>query len=412
MKQLLFFFALLYFGSISFEAEAQSSDSLKAKSYSFTIFESKGNMLTMRQSNEGYLSLYRIISRTANENASFVPANRFIMCIPAFFTMALTHEEGHRAILTNENIGAISRPFSNSRGAAYVQGVTDAALLNLRDTKFPVYIRLHTAGLESDYMLTHRVEQLLAFNEDGWDNLRWEYIFRKFAILNYYFSGLLGSQSLSKEEDNELKRDIVGHDIYGAVRHLHRPDMPFQRYTKLSSLTEEEKRYVKRAGWLSLLNLASPFTIGRKNFSMGDNTRFNLGMGYTMAPFGDFFDENFWLKHYNTNLHVYIREFKNKSNWFPAFGAGLYDVKLIKQLRCDVVGHFWSQPKDLDFRTAKSFSGGAVDATLRYMLFPDLGKVQAISVDLGVLAKTKGFLPEVVNMEKGVEMRFGLSLYY
>ena len=411
MKQLLFLFTLLYFGSISFEAEAQSSDSLNVKSYPFTFFESKGNMLTMRQSNEGYLSLYRIVSRTAYQSAHHKPASYFVAFIPAVM-MAITHEEGHRAILTNENIGAISRPFSNSRGAAYVQGVTDATLQNLRDTKFPVYIRLHTAGLESDYMLTHRVEQHLAFDEDGWNNLVCEYVIRKYAILNYYFSGLLGSQSLSKEEDNELKRDIVGHDIYGAVRHLHRPDMPFHRYTKLSSLTAEEKRYVKRAGWLSLLNLASPFTIGRKNFSMGDNTRFNLGMGYTMAPFGDFIDENFWLKHYNTNLHVYIREFKNKSNWFPAFGAGLYDVKLIKQLRCDVAGHFWSQPKDLDFRTAKSFSGGAVDATLRYMLFTDLGKVQAISVDLGVLAKTKGFLPEVVNMEKGVEMRFGLSLYY
>lgn len=410
MKQLLL--ALLLLGFISFEAEAQTSDSLKIKAYSFTVFESKGNMLTMRQSSEGYLSLYRIISRTANENAHFVPANRFLMCIPAFFTMALTHEEGHRAILTNENIGAVSRPFPNSRGAAYVQGVTDATLQNLRDTKFPVYIRLHTAGLESDYMLTHRVEQLLAFNEDGWDNLRWEYVFRKLGILNYYFSGLLGSQSLSVEEDDELKRDIVGHDIYGAVRHLHRPTMDFHRYTKLSTLTSEEKRYVRRAGWLSLLNLASPFTIGRKNFAVGENTRINVGLGYTMAPFGDFIDENFWLQHYNTNLHVYIREFKNKSNWFPACGAGLYDMKLMKQLRCDVVGHFWSQPNELDFNTSNSFSGGAFDATLRYMLFPDFGKVQAISIDLGVMAKTKGFLPEEVNMEKGVSMRFGLSLYY
>ncbi len=406
-----FLIICIFVVTFSFKAEAQSVDSLKAKTYPFTFFESKGNLFTMRQSNEGYLSLYRIISRTAYQNARYKPASYFVAFVPAVM-MSITHEEGHRAILTNEDIGAISRPFSNSRGAAYVQGVTDATLQNLRDTKFPVYIRLHTAGLESDYMLTHRVEQLLAFNDDGWNNLVCEYAIRKYAILNYYFSGLLGSQSLSMEEDNELRRDIVGHDIYGAVRHLHRPTAAFHRYTKLSTLTSEEKQYVRRAGWLSLLNLASPFTLGRKNFAVGENTRINVGMGYTMAPFGDFIDENFWLQHYNTNLHVYIREFKNRSNWFPACGAGLYDVKLMKQLRCDVVGHFWSQPKELDFNTSKSFSGGAIDATLRYMLFPDLGKVQAISIDLGVMAKTKGFLPEEVNMEKGVSMRFGLSLYY
>ena len=140
--------------------------------------------------------------------------------------------------------------------------------------------------------------------------------------------------------------------------------------------------------------------------------RINAGLGYTMAPFGDFIDENIWIKYRRMNLHVYLRQFQNKATWFPALGAGLYDVKLTKSLRCDVVGHYWSQPKGFDFRTNKSFSGGAVDATLRYFLFSNMGTVQAISVDLGVTAKTKGFLPEEVEMNKTVSMRFGLSLYY
>lgn len=40
---------------------------------------------------------------------------------------------------------------------------------------------------------------------------------------------------------NELERDIVGHDIWGMIRHIHRPNMEFHRYTTWNELTDEEK---------------------------------------------------------------------------------------------------------------------------------------------------------------------------
>ena len=61
-----------------------------------------------------------------------------------------THEESHRAILTNKGIASISQPFCNAQGAAYVKGVLDSTLKNFRDTDFASFIRLHTAGIESD----------------------------------------------------------------------------------------------------------------------------------------------------------------------------------------------------------------------------------------------------------------------
>ena len=54
----------------------------------------------------------------------------------------------------------------NKYGAAYVKGVTDQTLQNIRDDDLPTFIRLHTGGLESDYMLTKRVEALGSFEQD------------------------------------------------------------------------------------------------------------------------------------------------------------------------------------------------------------------------------------------------------
>lgn len=412
MKCLL---TLVFFVLVSAGAYSQVTDSATTavRHYPLIIQDSPSKLFTLRQFNQNYLSGYRLMVRGLNatvKNPRYVDLMQIGM--QTFFLTPLTHEEGHRSILTALGIGSVSQPFFNSQGAAYVNGVTDNVLQNLRDNNLPTYIRIHTAGLESDYMLTVREETMVSFEQDNFSNVKWEYWFRKMAIMQYYLIGLFKYDADLKEESNELDRDIVGLDTYGAARHLFRPTMDFHRYTKYSELTGSERRFIRRAGYRSLLNLANPLLVGRCNFRINEVMQLNAGMGYTMAPFGDFIDENIWIKYRRMNLHVYLRQFQNKATWFPALGAGLYDVKLTKSLRCDVVGHYWSQPKGFDFRTSKSFSGGAVDATLRYFLFANMGTVQAISVDLGVLAKSKGFLPEEVYLKENVGVRFGMSLYY
>ncbi len=128
------------------------------------------------------------------------------------------------------------------------------------------------------------------------ENMKWEYWIRKGGILQYYVTGLFDFDIDLEEEENELERDIVGYDTYGQARHLHRPNMDFQRYTRYDEMTSEEKRYVDRIGWRSLLNLANPMIIGKRNFAITDNIKINGGLGYTMSPFGDFIDETIYLK--------------------------------------------------------------------------------------------------------------------
>lgn len=405
----IFFLLLISPVLISF---GQNGTIRTKKDYSFIFQDSPSQLFTMRQFNQSYLSGYRLFARglysmSKNEkNADLIQ-----MGLHVLFFMPLTHEEGHRSIFTGENIGSISQPYFNKYGAAYVKGVSDFTLENLRNNDLPTYIRIHTAGLESDYMLTKRVEALGSFEQDDFRNYKWEYWLRKLAILQYYVPGLFKFEIDLDEESDELKNDIVGHDLYGATHHLYRPTMSFYRYIRYADLIKEERSFVNRIGYRSLLNLLNPLIIGKNNFKFNETTKFNIGMGYTMAPFGDFIDENIWIKHKGFNIGFYARQFQNKVTWFNGFGLSINDYQIFQKISFTLSGHFWQQPLDLDFNTTKSFSGGAIDTDIRYwILNNEKYGIAGFSIDLGFIYKTQGFLPEELSMDEHFGVRIGTSI--
>ena len=397
--------------SVYYNSFAQS-DSTKLMNYSFIIRDSPSQLFTMRQFDLNYVSAYRLFAR---ELYSVSGSDKLAWIIQigfqTVFLRPLSHEEGHRSILTAYNIGSIARPFFNRRGSGVVNGVTDQTLMNLRDRDLPTFIRLHTAGLESDYMLTKQMEAIGSFGQDEFKNYMIEYWLRKIEIIQYYALGLFKYEPGLTEEKNELKRDIVGFDTYGAARHLFRPTMDFYRYTKYADLTAQERSFVNRLGYRSFLNLINPMMIGKTNFNLTANTSFNAGMGYAMSPFGDFIDENFWIKHHSLNVAVYLRQFENRASWFNGFGISLVDFHPVEHLSATLTGHFWQQPLNLDFNTSKSFTGGAIDADLRYFfLNKKAGLLNGFSFDLGFIYKTKGFLPEETRMDEHFGIRMGITI--
>jgi hypothetical protein len=407
MKFQIFLFILLFW---TLQSQAQV-DSIKTTSdYTYIIQDTPSQLFTMRQFNENYFSAYRLFARGLDEVITIPVLSEIVqVVIVNIFLSPLTHEEGHRSILTAKNIGSISQPYFNSDGAAYVTGVSDATLQNLRDTDLPNYIRLHAAGLESDYELTRRAETIGSLELDKFKNYKWEYWSRKLGILQYYLSGLFKSEVDIEEDTDELKRDIVGHDLYGAARHLHRSDMEFYRYTNYRDLTDIERNFVKRMGYRSLLNLFNPMIIGKNNFQFTESLKGNFGLGYTMAPFGDFIDENFWLKYRNIiNIYFYARQFQNKDNWFVGFGFGLINFKIIDRFSTSIYAHIWQQPEDFEFNTSKGFTGGAVELSARFyfMKRPDYW-LKGMAFESGLIYKTKGYLPEELYLEEHFGLRIG-----
>ncbi len=409
MKTSFLLAILLFCSSV---VRAQTDTSKAPIDYSFVLQDSPAKLFTMRQVNQSYLSGYRLFARGLNSAVDNERVSDFIQLgLEVVFLMPLTHEEGHRSILTVNNIGSISQPYFNEHGAAYVVGVTDQTLKQLRDTDLPTYIRLHTAGLESDYMLTRRMEAIGSFDQDDFQYFKWEYWTRKLGILQYFVTGLFKYDIDTEEEANELERDIVGHDIYGATRHLYRPDMEFYRYTRYGDLTAEERDFVQRLGYRSLLNLLNPLLIGKSNFALSATMSINGGLGYAMAPFGDFIDENVWFNYRNVHVGFYARQFQNRDHWFNGFGLSLSHYQIFEPLFISLAGHFWQQPDQLNFDTAKSFTGGAIDTELSYFFAGKGGRwLDAFSINLGLLYKTKGFLPEELYLNEHFGIRFGTTL--
>jgi len=383
----------------------------QVRDYPFIVVDSPPRFFTMRQVDQDYLSGYRLFANSTNTHLN--PAVSYLIqgvsCILLLKTM--THEEGHRAILTGEGIDSTSHPFLFSERAGYVDGVTDQTLKNLRDTKFPTFIRLHTAGFESDYMLATREETLLSFEDESYRNLMVEYFFRKAALLVYFTEGLFKRDSDGAEEADELKRDIVGNDLYGVIRHLHRPTMEYHRYTRYADLTDEEHRYLQRVQWRTFLNLANANLIGIRDFHLTDGLRANFGLGHCMGPFGDFIDEKFWLAHgQKLKVNGYLREFENRSHWFFGMGAGIVEHPVTRRLSVTAMAHYWKQPLDLSFNSATGKSGGALDVSGSYkVIVAQKSCVKYLSVDVGMICKTVGFLPEETSLDKHFGLRFGLS---
>jgi hypothetical protein len=401
-KCLIFFFLFM----VVFATQGQ----IPEREYSFILADSPARLFTMRQTNEDYLSLYRLGVQELNKVTSPKISELIQMGASLLLFMPLTHEEGHRSVLTYEGIGAISMPYFNANLAAYVLGVRDAELQNLRDTKLPTYIRLHTSGIESEYALALRSNALLSWNKESMSVLWVEYFVRKMNIASYLAMGLFKLNAGVKEESNELNRDIVGHDVYGAIRHLHRPDMEFYRYTNFEDLTPTEQRFAKRVGWRSLVNLVDPILWGKNGFRTKNSNKVNFALGYSMAPFGDFIDQHFWWATQRLNMHVYLRGYENRQTWFPAAGVDFSNLRPFKRLLVDAALHGWQQPTDLSFTTTSRSTGGAVDATLKYRLSTKNEHIN-YSLNVGLIAKTQGYLLEEMAMRDHVGLRFGVSLW-
>ncbi len=396
----------------SLAAQDMPSAANNERTYPFILRDSPARLFTMRQVDENSLSGFRLFSDALNSELKPVLSYVIQGAFGLLFFKTMTHEEGHRSILVGEDIGSVSHPFPFSERSGYVDGVTDATLQNLRDMKFPVFIRLHTAGFESDYMLATREETLMSLGDDSYKNLAVEYLLRKFAIVRYFTEGIFKHDTDGPEEADELRRDVVGNDLYGVIRHLFRPAMPYTRYTRYADLTDRERHYLHRVEGRTFLNLANANIIGVSNFRLSDDLRLNVGLGHCLGPFGDFIDEKLWLAFRGkVKVNAYLREFENLDRWFLGAGIGINDYPVARRVDVSAMVHYWNQPLGLSFTEQRGKLGGAVDITGRYkLLLRPNSRFQCLSLDVGLIYKGAGFLPEETELGEYLGVRFGLSL--
>jgi hypothetical protein len=400
--------------------------------YTLPVYDGSNEYLTMRQMNQLYQSAFSIIATQVYENY-----NKWctfgVYLVSVLIGETITHEEAHRSILTAQKIGAISQPIINTKLSAYVKGVSDSTLQNLRDTDLPMFIRLHTAGIESDYINMQQAHKRIVFDpslinythsDDGmiFTPIFFEYLFRSINVTNYLVSGIKDDwQSKANkrtsttgftEEENELDRDIVGHDVYGMIHHLFNPTVEYHRYWGFEDLSKEEQAFSCRLGWRSLINFISPIYV-TPGFQLSDSLMISGNAGYCITPFGDFLNENFYIQFEKFNITAYARQFENRKTWFPAFGISLYQYKPFNWLTFSLGGHFWMEPEHLDFNNSNGIPGGAIEGEAQFVLpNAESSDLKGVGFSLGALYKTYGFMPEIEQHDSHFRLSTGLVLRY
>ncbi|MHA8100585.1 hypothetical protein PQG46_01995 [Aquirufa nivalisilvae] len=374
-------------------------DSTTVKSYPFLFFDTYNKAYNMRLVNQNFLSIHNYLWDHKPEG--IVP--RLIFVFGHLFGMVYTHEAGHQNVLLSEGIGSYITPTWNTSGLAIVGGVMDNTLINLRDRNLPAYIRLHTGGLEADYGIIRKIKVDIALNNHNVIDLGPEYSTRIWASIFYLSSSTFKLYSIPESQD-QLNNDIVGHDIWGYIKHINRPDAPFHRYIQFEELTADERAQLNRIAISSLFNLLGP---GKVKFSVG-SSKVSLGGSYLLTPFGDMFEQSIFIKKNNLKLQTDLRMYQNKYYQSFGFGISLFDKKISNNLNINLAANYWSQPSEFSFLTKQFKSGGSIDVMGKWMPKFTEGK---FSIDGALHAKTKGFEPEEPFLRDGIYFRLGLTFY-
>jgi hypothetical protein len=390
----------------------------QSKYYNYNLYDGKDYLFTMSQSDDLMLNSIRYIGQEINNPTITKKEEKLYSISLIIFTsligQAITHEAGHQSVLSELGIGSVNKPFLDKNFVAKVTGVTNETLIKLRDNYLPDYIRLHTAGLESDYAYSRKSDMYFNFSEENYKVLYPDYLMRKLGTQLYYFTSFYSSTTRIKETDSkELDLDVVGNDIYGMIRHLHRPEMEFYRYTERKDLTVEEKSYAKRIGYISLINFLNPNIWRLGNYKLSKDVIGNFSVNYSLAPFGYFTEQNAYLQIRNKyKVNPYFRQYFNKSYAFFAGGIALHNFSFHNEkYLLNSTLDFWEQPKNLAFREKENELGFGIKSEFAIRFSKGIKDTEPTAFfNLGMSYKTNGFIPEAPSLSEDFQVHLGIIL--
>jgi hypothetical protein len=366
---------------------------------------------------------------------TFVAIALFDMMVMTYLPpgSAWLHEEWHRAVMANRGIDSYNEvyEFNFFSSTIAVSHVHDDDLIRLKRDHPADMVRLSEAGIEAQYESVKRSRENYFFSGrdihyvmPGW----W------LNIINSVFYIQLCTTSESNSMTNEMNieeeiiedRDFVGLDFTAWVYDLHRPDEPYEdrgvhlhgngidRYIKNSDLTDEEKKYLDRMFYLSLMNFVSPQLFGIKYFSMNNplgagTLHYNAAMMHYLTSFGYTVDLHIMLKIKEYNLTLIPRLYANQENYLPGFEIGLYRYSL----NLAGVTFYWNQsiilwlqPENSGFYSEEISPGGLIKESFAIPLN------DTVELYLSGEMKTEGWVAGFVELDRAWRVVSGVVYNY
>ncbi len=400
-----------------------------------------GNFVTsMRQSTELSKSFYQItyptlVKALGLHEPQSASSNRFLKGLlfasylfgSSYLPLgdAWVHEEYHRAVLKNRGIDSYNNVYDLEIGGEFivVSRVKDEDLI-LFKKKYPHdLIRSHAAGYEGDNQLvaslikdafflgTSHADMILFLN-----------------VLNGHFYLRASTTSVvdidtnlhNLEERTIEERDFTGFDFTAWVYDLHRPQEDYtargvhptgvgiDRAIKLSDLTTEEVRYLKKQRDLSLLNMAGLFLMKPHKVKPlgGDEYVFKVRPTHYLTSFGYTVNADFLLKSADLKFFFSLQNQFNDDHYFLGVDMELvnYPYRFFgREVAVTPRLSVWSQPEDQNFRTSQSDIGGLVSVKTSLPL------KKGWSTYFELEGKTKGWVAGNVYLDDNISARTGFT---
>ncbi len=331
------------------------------------------------------------------------------------------HEEFHRSVLTYHLIKSHDQvyDFPIFSSLISVNDIKDSDLIRFKASDATDFIRLPEAGIEGEYLLINRLNELSFFNSQDYPYYIPEILITMNSFYYVWFCHTQQAQTTTEElnakETNIKERDFTGLDFTAWVYDLFRPNEPYSargihpsgygidRYIKPSDLSNKELSYLKRQGYMQLVNFVSPFLFNINGFKLG-KIKYNFAFRYFLTSFGSDFVLYNYIQHNKLNFVIGSHFYKNYHNLFTGIELLINGLDLISNnilLNADL--QVFTQPKDLSFTTTKSMLGISSNLELNIRLS------KRAYISLNLLGKTKGWVPGVVEQSKAINLLGGLS---
>jgi hypothetical protein len=336
------------------------------------------------------------------------------------------HEEFHRAVMSRHGVNSFNgmNRFPIGAELVSVDHVRDEDLIRFKRESPADFIRMHEAGIESQYLLTSRLQRNNFFYDQKYFNeaVYWMTIFNAHMYIVSSASPEdvdASTAQMNKVENDIASRDFTGFDMTAWVYDLFRPNEPYQargphpsgtginRYRTTADLTADELRYLKVQGWWQVFNYLSPMMFGFRSLPFGDrDIKWNFSFRHILTSFGTDLSLELLASIEKFNFVAAYHNYQNYEHIFPAIEVELIDYPLeIGNLNAYISPRIMAgmQPKKQNFFTAKAELFGLIGSRVDFQLTPNWLPY------LEVVAKTNGWVAGNEFLQANVSARLGVS---
>jgi hypothetical protein len=336
------------------------------------------------------------------------------------------HEEFHRAVMSRHRVNSFNGMNLLPIGAdlVSVNKVRDEDLIRFKSESPADFIRMHEAGIESQYLLASRLQRNNFFYSQNYFNeaVYWMTIFNAHMYVVSSASPEdvdASTEQMNKAESDMASRDFTGFDMTAWVYDLFRPNEPYQnrgphpsgtginRYRTTRDLTGDELNYLKRQGWWQVFNYLSPMMFGFKTLPFGDtDIKWNFAFRHMLASFGTDLSLEAFIKIDKFNFVAAYHNYQNYEHVFPALEIEMIDYP-VKLGTIDayispriLVG---AQPKKQSFFTSEAEFFGLIGSRMDFQI------TRHWLPYIEVVAKTNGWVAGNEFLESNISARLGVS---